>query len=75
MEEGFTNVVASDLRVGGVNGPAWQTARLETTIILGQQRTAAREMPVQFALQDGNRYKIIIGMDILRDRKMTIDLG
>ena len=46
VDEGYTNVVACDLRVGGVSGPAWQTARLETTIILGSQRTAAREMPV-----------------------------
>lgn len=31
----YQNVVASNLRVGGINGKPWQTARLETTIVLG----------------------------------------
>lgn len=31
-------------------------------------------MPVEFALLGGDRYKIIIGMDILRERKMIVDL-
>lgn len=68
-------MVASDLKVGGVNGAPWQTARLETTIILGSQRLAAREMPIKFALLGGDRYKIIIGMDILKEKKMMVDLS
>lgn len=75
VEEGFENVVASDLKVGGVNGQPWQTARLKTSVILGSQRLAAREMPIEFALLGGDRYKIIIGMDILKERKMMIDLS
>lgn len=75
VQEGFSNVVASNLRVGGVNGNPWQTARLETTVILGSQRLASRELPIKFALLGGDRYKIIIGMDILKEKKMTLDLA
>ena len=75
VSEGFENVVASDLKVGGVNGQPWQTARLKTTVILGNQRLATREMPVEFALLGGDRYKIIIGMDILKEHKMVVDLA
>ena len=32
-------------------------------------------MAVQFALLGGDRYKIIIGMDILKENKMVIDLA
>ena len=32
-------------------------------------------MPIEFALLGGDRYKIIIGMDILHDRKMLVDLA
>lgn len=31
-------------------------------------------MPIEFALLAGDRYKIIIGMDILRERRMIVDL-
>ncbi len=43
--------------------------------MLGNQRLAEREMPVQFAIMQGDRYKIIIGMDILRKFGMMVDLG
>jgi hypothetical protein len=75
VDSGFTNVLASDLKVGGVSGAPWQTARLTTTAILGSQRTASRELPFSFALQPGERYKIIIGMDILKENKMILDLS
>jgi hypothetical protein len=32
-------------------------------------------MTVQFALLGGDRYKIIVGMDILKEKKMMIDLA
>ncbi len=32
-------------------------------------------MPVEFALLGGDRYKIIIGMDILKEHKMVVDLA
>lgn len=48
---------------------------MKTTLILGNQRLAAREMDVEFALLGGDRYKIIVGMDILKEHKMTIDLA
>ena len=35
----------------------------------------AREMPIELALLGGDRYKIIIGMDILKEYKMMIDLS
>ena len=69
----YENVLASNLRVGGVNGKPWQTARLATTVTLGNQRLAEREMAIQFALMQGERYKIIIGMDIIRKYGMTVD--
>ena len=75
MKDGFTNVLASDLKVGGVSGAPWQTARLKTKVILGNQRLASRELPVSFCIQPGERYKIIIGMDILKEWGMTLDLN
>jgi hypothetical protein len=30
-------------------------------------------MPIQFAIMSGERYKIIIGMDIIRKYKMTLE--
>ncbi len=75
VEEGFTNVLASDLKVGGVSGAPWQTARLTTTAILGSQRLASREMKISFALQTGDRYKIIIGMDVLSQCKAQLDFA
>ncbi len=52
-----------------------QTARLTTTAILGTQRLACREMNLSFALQPGERYKIIIGMDIIREHKLILDFN
>ncbi len=75
VESGFTNVLASDLTVGGVSGASWQTARLTTTAILGTQRLAGREMDFSFALQPGERYKIIIGMDIIKEHKLILDFN
>ncbi len=46
--------------------------RLTTTAILGSQRLASREMQVSFALQTGDRYKIIIGMDVLSKYKARV---
>ena len=43
--------------------------------MLGNQRLAARKMPVQFAIMQGDRYKIIIGMDILRKYAIQVDLA
>lgn len=75
VDDGYTNVLASDLKVGGVSGAPWQTARLSTSAVLGSQRTASREIPFNFALQPGDRYKIIIGMDILEKYNMVVDIG
>ena len=68
-------MLPSDLKVGGVSGSPWQTARLQTKVILGSQRLASRELPVSFCLQPGERYKIIIGMDLLKEWGMTVDLN
>ena len=68
-------MVASNLKIGGVSGAPWQTARLNSTAILGSQRLATREIPCSFALQPGDRYKIIIGMDILKKNGMVVDVG
>ena len=73
MEANFQNVLASNLRVGGVGGPAWNTARLTTTITMGNQRLAEREQPINFTLLANDRYKLIIGMDILKTCKANID--
>jgi hypothetical protein len=48
---------------------------LATTVTLGNQRLAEREMPVNFAIMQGERYKIIIGMDLLKKYSATVDVG
>jgi hypothetical protein len=61
----YSNLLPSELMLNGVTGAPWGTARLATDVTIGQQRLASRQLKIQFAVLPGDKYKIILGMDVL----------
>ena len=70
----YSNLLPSELKLNGVTGAPWGTARLATDITIGAQRLASRQLRVQFAVLPGDKYKVILGMDVLMQLQASISV-
>ena len=70
----YSNLLPSELKLNGVTGAPWGTARLATDVTIGQQRLASRQLKIQFAVLPGDKYKIILGMDVLMQLQATVNI-
>ena len=70
----YSNLLPSELKLNGVTGAPWGTARLAIDITIGAQRLASRQLHVQFAVLPGDKYKVILGMDVLMQLQASISV-
>lgn len=73
FEEGFTNVSPSPFTVSGYNDAKSYMPILTVNLHLGAKGGEEREISVQFCVLDSNKYKLLIGVDLLDELQFVFD--